>query len=338
MEAARPGEAQARHQRREECHPPPRVIAPTRRSRRNAADDIVVHAARVLAIALMVALYALFVGTTEGREIDSVLARRDLRPSPAGVWLVIAALSFVLLSPIGVALTVLALFWQARRLGRRYDGIRGALTVVAAVVGARVFEGMAQMLDPLRGEAARQLGSGFYPSGHAAAAMALCLAAIMVLRDQRWRSLLFGAIWCSAHGFVIFATHAHHISDVLGGFVLGFTAAALIGLRASSLSRLPERAEQKTILVMPAGIVAAVLTAQMAREMATSSLPPRVVLATAAAGLCAAAFALVYTFVRLLGSATRQRTDQAREAFRHGGRGNDLGLRTHGASRRGEPS
>ncbi len=318
--------------------PSPTRNALTGRRRRKATDEIVLHAAPVLAIVLMVAVYALFVGTTDGREIDSVLARRDLEPRLAGLWFVVAALSFVLLSPIGVALALLGLLWQARRLGRRGDGIRAALMVVVAAVGARALEAIVQLLDPVGGEAARQLGSGFYPSGHAAEAMALCLAAIIVLRGQRRRSLLLGGIWCSAHGFVIFATHSHHISDVLGGFLLGFAVAAMVGPRASSLRRRAERAEQKAILLMPAGVVAAVLSAQLAREMATSSLPPRAVLVTAAAGLCGAAFALVYTFVRLLHAAARQRTDQPREALLHRGRGKDLGLRAQGESRSREQS
>lgn len=76
--------------------------------------------------------------------------------------------------------------------------------------------------------------------------MALCLAAIVVLHAQQWPSLLLGGIWCSVHGFAIFATHSHRISDVFGGFALGCGVAAMIGLRACSASRLGARTEQKT--------------------------------------------------------------------------------------------
>lgn len=269
--------------------------------RPTAADDIALHTARVLAILLLAAVYVLFVGTTAGREIDGVLAHRDLAPNFAGLWLIIAALFLALLSPLGVGLLVVGLLWHARRLGRRDDGVRAAVIVVTAAMGARVLEALLQRLDPVGGEAARQLGSAFYPSGHAAAAMALCLATIVVLRDHpRPWLLLAGGTWCSVHGFAILANRSHHISDVLGGFLLGFAVAATIGLRASSDVRLGARAGQRTVLVMLAGVVIAVMAADLARRMTASSLPPRAALAAATAGLCATAFSLVSLFLRLL--------------------------------------
>lgn len=63
---------------------------------------------------------------------------------------------------------------------------------------------------------------------------------------------------------------------------------------------------------MLAGFFGAIGAAQAAHEMAVSSLPPRAVLVAAAAALCAVAFALVNTFVRLLVSSASctQRRDK----------------------------
>lgn len=269
------------------------------RSRRTPVDDIALRATLILAVVMLAAVYMLFVGTDAGRAIDTGLATRDFELRVTGPVLVIGALFYLSLSPVGVVLLIVGVVWQAGRLGRRDDGIRAALIVAGAAIGARVLKFLFEALDPFGGEAARQIGPGFYPSGHAAVAMALCLGAFIVLRDQRLPLLPLGGLWCGVHGFAIVAVRSHHFSDVLGGFLLAFAIAASIGLRAVPAARLSTRTARTAILML-AGVIAAVVAAQLARDMAVASLSPQVVRLVVAVGLCIAAIALTATFLRLL--------------------------------------
>ena len=64
-------------------------------------------------------------------------------------------------------------------------------------------------------------GSGFFPSGHSAAALALTLAAIIATPD-RWRvaAAVSGAVAAGLLGIGNLVTHSHHPSDVVGGYLL----------------------------------------------------------------------------------------------------------------------
>lgn len=267
------------------------------------APHFAVRVALVLAVLLLAVVYVLFAGSDAGRATDTALTDRDLQPRLAGLWLVIGAFFYLLLTPVGVVALVAWLVWHARRMQRLEAGLRGALVVVVAVVGARVLEALLELADPVGGETARQLGPAFYPSGHAAAAMALCLAAFLVFRDQGRPLVALGGLWCSVHGLMIFASRSHHFSDVLGGFLVAFAvAAAIVRLRVPAVVA-GSRVDVRGVLVMLGGVAAAVAAADLARVMSAASLSPRLVLATAGAGICAAAFALTFAFVRLLGPA-----------------------------------
>lgn len=276
------------------------------RSRRIPADAIALHAARAVAVVLLIAVYAFFVGTPEGRRIDVVLSDRDVPARLTGAWLIAAAL---VSSTPALGLAVVGLVWHARRIGCRDDGTRAFVIVATAALGARVLKALLQDLDPVGREAARELGSAFYPSGHAAAATALCLATTVVLRHHPWPYLLLaGGAWCGVLGFSIFATGSHHISDVIGGYLLGFAVAVALALRGWPASGSDGRAGQTTVIVMLTSVIAAVIAAELAGRMAVSSLPARAVLLTAAAGLCAIAFSLVSLFLRLLDPARAMET------------------------------
>jgi membrane-associated phospholipid phosphatase len=303
-----------------------RVAMPSRRA---PAHDVAVRAAVVLAVALLALVYVLFVGSDAGRAIDTALTDRDLQPKLAGLWLIVGAFFYLLLTPVGVVALVASLVWYARRRERHDAGLRGALVVVVSVVCARALKALLELADPVGGETVRQLGPAFYPSGHAAAAMALCLAAFLVFRDQERRLVALGGLWCTIHGFAIFASRSHHFSDVLGGFLVAFAVAATImRLRVPRIED-GARIDVRGGLVMLAGVIAAMAAADLARVLSVASLSPRLVLAAAAVGLCAAAYALTFTFVRLLEPrAAGRRPDQdaddrsedGAEAISEGGR------------------
>jgi len=86
-----------------------------------------------------------------------------------------------------------------------------------------------------------------WPSGHATAAMALVLCAVLVA-PRRLRPTIFvlGAMFVAAVGFSLLVLAWHLPSDVIGGYLVGtlWVALALAGLRAAdahSVSRRPRR-------------------------------------------------------------------------------------------------
>jgi membrane-associated phospholipid phosphatase len=257
----------------------------------------------LVAIALLVAVYAFFVGTPQGREIDATLAQRSFAPD--SWWRIPVGLLSLPLLPPSILLALSGLLWLSRRAGHQKDGICAAVIVVLAAVGARALEALLQASDPLTAEATRALGPAFYPSGHAAVAMALCLGTLIVVRDPRPRLVLAGGVWCAVHGCVIFVTRAHHVSDVLGGFLLGVVLASVIGLRASSDVPIERHSGWTAVVAMPtAGLCAGLLFA-LARWVAASANQPRAVVVVTAAGLSIAAFLLVAAFSRLLSGRAR---------------------------------
>jgi len=243
------------------------------------------------------------VGTTDGREIDRALAQRDLglgeRPGQA------AELILSVLQPVAVCV-VIALLLHTRRRGRLQDGIRATLIVASAALGARALKAGLEAVDPARAEAARWLGGGFYPSGHAAVAMALALATILAARDHRRAFVLGGVAWCSVHGFVIVATRSHHVSDVLGGYLLAIALALLIGLRSSAHAQATPCIDWTGLLTIVTAPIAAALVMEVARRTAVPPTQPRATQAVIAVGLTAAASLLVIGFVRLVNGAVRR--------------------------------
>jgi len=140
------------------------------RSKSSSAAACALFAAASAAVAG--SAYWFGAGTAAGRDVDAYL----LRHGSHGIVEVIGN-KLALLAPPTAALGAVALFataWRARRHG---DAIRAVAIVAAAPVLAHVAKMALKDGDPLGTEASRQLGAGFFPSGHAAVVMALCLAA-----------------------------------------------------------------------------------------------------------------------------------------------------------------
>lgn len=132
-------------------------------------------------------------------------------------------------------------------LGRRRP--RTALAVVAVTALAPF---TAETLKPLLAHphatvGGVHIGPASWPSGHATAAVALALSAVLVA-PARWRAAvaLVGGVFSLAVGVSLLILAWHMPSDVLGGYLLGtfWTALALAAVRASE-RRWPSRAARR---------------------------------------------------------------------------------------------
>ena len=245
--------------------------------------------------ALAGAAYWFGAGTAAGRDVDAYLLRHG-----SHVVEVIGN-KLVLLAPPTAALGAVALFataWRARRHG---DAIRAVAIVAGAPVVARVAKMLLEDRDPLGTEASRQLGAGFFPSGHAAVVMALCLAALLVAPGPRPRVLVAAGVYASLLGFAIAAGRSHHLSDVYGAFLLAAAVAAL-GL----VGRTPPRgeaapAEDQRLLAQIVIVITAIIAVILLLSWRIAREPHYIAGLTATAGAASVlAFVILVAYERLL--------------------------------------
>jgi membrane-associated phospholipid phosphatase len=115
---------------------------------------------------------------------------------------------------------------------------RVALAVVALLSLAQL---TAETLKPLLAHphveiAAAHVGPASWPSGHATAALALALCAVLVAPARRRRAVaLAGVLFAAAVGCALLINAWHMPSDVLGGYLVAtlWAALAVAGLRAA---------------------------------------------------------------------------------------------------------
>jgi membrane-associated phospholipid phosphatase len=239
---------------------------------------------------LLVALasYVLAVGTEPGRTVDDEAIDHDLDGAGETISRPIARA----INPVTVALGAAGLALVAWRRDRRL-----ALGILALVGGTSVattaLKHALGTWDLLGGEGARQLGEGFFPSGHAGAAMALAIALLLTAPSRARPRVALLAIACVAtFGVATVAIAYHYPSDVVGGF--GLAAAAGGALAAVLVGRLePTRADQisppRTWLV-PAGALAipgGALAAAILAGFPLSPAAPALLLSAALLGLAA---------------------------------------------------
>ena len=167
---------------------------------------------------LAAATYVVAVGLGDGRAVDRAAMLQGAAASRAAA---VFSPAIVTLNPwtLGV-LAVLATGAAVRRFG-----VRGGLAEAALLAGANATTYLLSRalgaIDPLAGEGQRALGAGFFPSGHATAAMSLALALVVVARPPWVRGVaLAAAAYAATVGVGLVATQSHHVSDVLGGFMI----------------------------------------------------------------------------------------------------------------------
>jgi membrane-associated phospholipid phosphatase len=157
---------------------------------------------------------------------------------------------------------------------RRRDLAAVAVTTLAgANLTTFVLKPLLARTDPLGGEASRALDASF-PSGHATAAMALALVAVIVA-PRRWRPwvAVVAAGYAACVGVGLVVVFAHYPSDVVGGYLVAgawATAMAAIGLARRERGHAPTPARMPSpgtvFLVAGFGIAAgALLLAPAAR-------------------------------------------------------------------------
>jgi membrane-associated phospholipid phosphatase len=147
-----------------------------------------------------------------------------------------------LLNPVQYTIWALAIVLFAFARGDRRLAFAVAVVMTLAPLSA-------DLLKPLLAEPhvgfGRTIAAGSWPSGHATAATALALGAVLVT-PRRWRVLAvpLAAAFMLGVGVALLIRLWHMPSDVLGGYLLGglWIALAVLGLRASERGRPPRRA------------------------------------------------------------------------------------------------
>jgi membrane-associated phospholipid phosphatase len=159
------------------------------------------------------------------------------RPATRAPAEVVAAVG----DPLPFALLGAALVAAALARGRP----RAALAVPVVLGGAAL---TSQVLKPLLADARvchcladERVAAASWPSGHATAAMALALCAVIVV-PARWRptAAVLGAGLAVAVSYALLTLGWHYPSDVLGGFlVAALWAAAAVAALAAADARWP---------------------------------------------------------------------------------------------------
>jgi len=152
----------------------------------------------------------------------------------------VAVVLLHLINPLQFTIWAVAIVLFAFARGDR----RLAFAVTAVMVLAPV---SADLLKPLLAQPhvgfGRTIAAGSWPSGHATAATALALSAVLVT-PARWRVLAapLAAAFMLGVGMALLIRVWHMPSDVLGGYLLGglWIALAVVGLRVSE-RRWPRR-------------------------------------------------------------------------------------------------
>lgn len=204
-----------------------RLAGPTGRGARRLV-------ALLSAFAALATLYALAVRTGVGQRIDNApVLRHHLTRTPDGdisTWNLGLLLTTVALAPIVV--------WVGRanrRMLLLYGGAAVGAVLLAEVSREVLTRPALGVFDPLYGAS--------YPSGHAAAAMALALA-LIALADGPWVRRL-APIVPAVVGALVVAIPIHRPSDVLAGFAIAVAAMTVARWTSRRLGQPPTGLDQR---------------------------------------------------------------------------------------------
>jgi membrane-associated phospholipid phosphatase len=151
---------------------------------------------------------------------------------------------------IGLALVVVAL---ARHRGRVALAI--AVVLICSAVTSESLKPLLSHPRPQEWLGKGQIAAASWPSGHATAAMALALCAVLAV-PARWRAAAAtaGGLFALAVAYAILALGWHFPSDVIGGFLV---AALWTSLAAAAIFRLDERSPPRAEAVTRSPLAAA---------------------------------------------------------------------------------
>jgi membrane-associated phospholipid phosphatase len=177
---------------------------------------------------------------------------------------------------IGLALVIIAL---ARRRGRVALAIANVL--IWAPVTSEVLKPLLSHPRPQEWLGDGQIAAASWPSGHATAAMALALCAVLAV-PARWRpaAATAGGLFSLAVAYAILVLGWHFPSDVIGGFLVAglWTALAVAAVarldqlrppRAEAVRRSPIAASAPGVLVGAAFLGAVLIALDHPRALAT---------------------------------------------------------------------
>jgi membrane-associated phospholipid phosphatase len=245
--------------------------------------------------------YLVGAGSELGLRLDAVIPDKIT----GGTFRAVLEASKQSLNAATVALIGLAIVAVASRRGRTTT-VAAMSMMVAPVVTEMVVESVLVAADPLGAENQRDLGIGYFPSGHAAAAMALVLASVYVV-DSRLRTVLAitGGVLAALVGMGMLVTHAHHPSDIVAGYLIAMAWAAAV---IATLS--PKRAGGGNAPVSWKPLAAALVVPALAVMGFAIERPGEqsvsVGFITVAVGLMMMPMVLVGAFVGLVGRADGQ--------------------------------
>lgn len=175
---------------------------------------------------------------------------------------------------IGLALVVIAL---ARHRGRVAVAI--AVVLICSPLTSELLKPLLSHPRPQEWLGSGQIAAASWPSGHATAAMALALCAVLAV-PARWRpgAAAAGGMFSLAVGYAILALGWHFPSDVIGGFLV---AALWTSIGVAAVSRMdelnPPRAEPATRSALAAGAPHVLVGAAIAVALLIAADRPRAV-------------------------------------------------------------
>jgi membrane-associated phospholipid phosphatase len=177
---------------------------------------------------------------------------------------------------IGLALVLIAL---ARRRGR--IGLAIVVVLTCSSVTTELLKPLLSHPRPQEWLGKGQIAAASWPSGHATAAMALALCAVLAV-PARWRpaAATAGGLFALAVAYAILVLAWHFPSDVIGGFLVAglWTALALAAVarldelrppRAEPVRRSPLAASAPGLLVGAALLGAGLIALDHPRALAT---------------------------------------------------------------------
>jgi membrane-associated phospholipid phosphatase len=252
------------------------------------------------ASAAVLLAYVAAVGTSTGLSVDASGLPGKAAPGPFRTVL------FGAENALGPASGVIAALAIVLLASRRSAGAAVAATVVlgGTLATAAALEALVPARDALGGEERRALGAGYFPSGHAAAVMALTLASVLAAGQRlRLTAAVVGATAASLLGIGNLATHAHHPSDVFAGFLIaGGWAAATAASLPAKVGADPGPRRRRILALGIALLVPLTTLAGYALEQPASEIPGGFVVA--GFGVSLAATAIVASILDSAGAAS----------------------------------
>lgn len=208
----------------------------------------------------MTLLLAYFAPPFTGRDAATLQGFVDLnRPHLAPLVSHVAHLA----DPAPYGLIGLALVFLALARGRARVALAIAVVLAGSVITTEMLKPLLSHPRPQEWMGDGQIAAASWPSGHATAAMALALCAVLAV-PARWRpaAAAAGGLFALAVSYAILVLGWHFPSDVIGGFLVAglWTALAVAGVawadqRRPARRQVPQRGSSPLSTGAPAVLV-----------------------------------------------------------------------------------